>query len=82
MTTNLPDDSHFRQVLHAIQNDRLVPFFGAGVNLAGRPLVPDGSSAPKLAAWTPGQHFLPSRTERTIRLSTFCGSTRSITAVG
>jgi hypothetical protein len=63
MTTNLPDDSHFRQVLHAIQKDRLVPFFGAGVNLANRPLVPDGGSAPKLAAWTPGQRFLPSGAE-------------------
>jgi SIR2-like domain len=43
-------DSHFRTVIKAITNGRLLPFLGAGVNLCGRP---------QDAVWQPGQ-YLPS----------------------
>jgi hypothetical protein len=43
-------DSHYKTVIKAIIDGRLVPFLGAGVNLCGRPLD---------AAWLRGQN-LPS----------------------
>lgn len=48
----MPDtlDSHYSSVIKAITDGRVVPFFGAGVNLVGRP---EG------AAWQRGQ-YLPS----------------------
>jgi len=51
MVTDLPDDSHFEQVLDAIRDDYLVAFFGAGVNLVDRPSEPP---------WSPGSPYLPS----------------------
>ncbi len=54
MTGELPDDQHFALILRAIQQNRLVPFFGAGVNLAQRPQGMD---------WSPGSPYLPSGAE-------------------
>jgi hypothetical protein len=54
LPVNLPDDQHFAHVLRAIQVNRLVPFFGAGVNLANRP---------RTLRWEPGGQYLPSGAE-------------------
>jgi hypothetical protein len=43
-------DTHYKMVVKAITDGRVVPFFGAGVNLCGRPAE---------MAWQPGQ-YLPS----------------------
>src|SRR5713101_7495930 len=52
-------DGHYKLVTKAITDGRLVPFFGAGVNLSGRPAGTD---------WKPGQ-YLPNGGE----LSTYLG---------
>jgi hypothetical protein len=51
----MPDalDLHYRLVVKAIADGRVVPFFGAGANLCGRPAG---------QAWRPGQ-YLPSGNE-------------------
>ncbi len=49
-----PTDSHYQHVLRAIRQGRLVPFFGAGVNMCGRPAG---------TKWEPSSQFLPSGAE-------------------
>lgn len=36
-STNLPSDEHYDSVIDSLEECELVPFFGAGVNLCGRP---------------------------------------------
>ena len=50
-----PFDAHFKLVVKAILDGRLVPFLGAGFNVPGRP---DASSA-----WNGTCPFLPSGSE-------------------
>ena len=64
MATVLPDDSHFCHILQAIQKGHLVPFFGAGVNLANRP--PNEK-------WQPDRRFLPSGAELSQHLASSYG---------
>jgi hypothetical protein len=47
-------DEHYERVFKAIAKDRVIPFFGAGVNLCGRP---------KDMTWRRGSKFLPSGVE-------------------
>ena len=49
----MPDslDAHYKMVVKAITDGRVVPFFGAGVNLCGRPAE---------MAWQCGGQYLPS----------------------
>ncbi len=44
-------DKHYDRVVTAIAKDRVIPFFGAGVNLCGRP---------KDVTWRRGSQYLPS----------------------
>ncbi len=54
----MPDslEQHYDRVMTAIKDARVIPFFGAGVNLCGRPQEADG----KLSPWQPGSKYLPS----------------------
>jgi hypothetical protein len=52
---NAPDDTHYKMVVKAITDGRLIPFFGAGVNLCGRP--------PERGWQVDEQEFLPSGAE-------------------
>ena len=53
MPEDFPDDGHFKWVLSSIIEGRVVPFFGAGANMCGRPGEP--------WHWHPDQEeFLPS----------------------
>lgn len=51
----IPSDSHFNTVISSIIDGRVVPFFGAGVNLSERPSGAKWKDAPK--------NFLPSGRE-------------------
>jgi hypothetical protein len=48
--TNLPTDEHYDSVIDSLEEGELVPFFGAGVNMCGRPAN---------TKWSLG-HYLPS----------------------
>jgi hypothetical protein len=52
-STNLPNQEHYDSVIDSLMEGELVPFFGAGVNMCGRP---------EDATWGPGQ-YLPSGAE-------------------
>ncbi|HEV7860842.1 MAG TPA: SIR2 family protein, partial [Pyrinomonadaceae bacterium] len=52
-STNLPSDEHYDGVIDSLTEGELVPFFGAGVNMCGRP---------ENVGWGPGQ-YLPSGAE-------------------
>jgi hypothetical protein len=56
---NEPTESHYETVVDAITEGTLVPFFGAGVNLCGRP---------RDAQWRRGE-FLPSGQELAVELA-------------
>lgn len=67
----MPDflDTHYKTVIKAITDGRVVPFLGAGVNLCGRP---------KEVAWSCGQtEYLPSGSELAQYLAENLGHTSS-----
>src|SRR5947209_20391335 len=53
MSVPAPDVSHYKTVAKAIRDGQVVPFFGAGVNLCGRPDI----------IWRLGSRYLPSGLE-------------------
>ncbi len=64
MSGETPDDTHYAVVIDAIEKGRLIPFFGAGVNLCNRPDDYDWRQP-----WHPGSQFLPSGAELSKRLA-------------
>src|SRR5882724_9858160 len=57
--TNVPTDEHYDSVIDSLKEGELVPFFGAGVNLCGRP---------ENTEWSLGQ-YLPSGSELSVYLA-------------
>lgn len=57
--TNVPTDEHYDSVIDSLKEGELVPFFGAGVNLCGRP---------ENTEWRLGQ-YLPSGVELSVYLA-------------
>lgn len=64
MAGEIPDDTHYAVVIDAIEKGRLIPFFGAGVNLCNRPNDYDWQQP-----WDPTSDFLPSGAELSKRLA-------------
>lgn len=50
-----PMDAHYRQVVKAFMDGRVVPFLGADINLCGRPICPGGRASPcrPTTSWPP-----------------------------
>jgi len=62
----VPLAEHCDRIITAIKDNRVVPFFGAGVNLCGRPEGADGKPLP----WQPSSQYLPSGWELSQYLAT------------